>query len=167
MTDWSQVSPQVLDSNSEALSFLSEGGFRFFLPAYLIADLDAGLSAADPLFHLIHGFSDSVVRVPTKTRILEKTIGRSALLNPRRYGAILFFDYGRYRLSVFAREEAAAIVEYLEYRRERDPGGLEAGAISASLDAFWLDRAKHAPTHEMLQRHLAEEADYLQHLQSQ
>ena len=166
LTDWSTVTVEVLDSHSEALSFLSEGGFRFFLPAYLIADLDAGLSTADPLFHLIHGFSDSVVRVPTTTRTFEKTIGKSALLNPRRYGATRSFDYARYRLSVFAREEAAAIVEFLEYRRDADTGGLEEAAISAALDAFWLDRSKHAPTQAMLQRYLAEEAAYLQHLQS-
>ena len=28
--DWSQVGVKVLDASSEALSFFSEGGFRFF-----------------------------------------------------------------------------------------------------------------------------------------
>ncbi len=32
------------------------------------------------------------------------------MLNPRRYGAMTFADWARYRLSVFAREEAQAIV---------------------------------------------------------
>ena len=83
----------------------------------------AQTAAADPVF-LIHGFSDSVVDVPTKARVFKKTTGKSALLNPRRYGAIRFSDYARYRLSVFAREEAAAIVEYSEYRRDAAPKAL-------------------------------------------
>jgi hypothetical protein len=39
VTDWSQFDPMVLDANYDALSFFSEGGFRYFLPAYVIADL--------------------------------------------------------------------------------------------------------------------------------
>ena len=35
---WSQMDPALLDPNYTALSFFSEGGFRHFLPAYLIAD---------------------------------------------------------------------------------------------------------------------------------
>jgi hypothetical protein len=166
VADWSRMSADVLDSHSEALSFLSDGGFRFFLPAYLIADLEAKLATADPTFHLVHGFSDTAVRVPTPSRTFEKTIGKSALLNPRRYGAIRFVDYARYRLSVFAREEAAAIVEYLRSRRDRDPGGLDGPAITAALDAFWLDRVEHAPTQAMLRRHVEAEAAYVKHLQT-
>jgi hypothetical protein len=40
---WSEPDPAVLDRHADALSFLSEGGIRFFLPAYLIADLQDGL----------------------------------------------------------------------------------------------------------------------------
>ena len=133
VTDWSQVPADVLDAQFEALSFLSEGGFRFFLPAYLVADVEDRLSSADPVFHVTSGFSDTVVRLPTRSGFYEKTIGRSALLNPRRYGAIRFFDYARHRLSVFAREEAKAIVTYLEYRRDTDPGGPEVRQIVAAL----------------------------------
>ena len=54
-TDWRTVDPGFLDGHAVALSFFSEAGFRFFLPAYLIADLQGKLSTADPLFHLTHG----------------------------------------------------------------------------------------------------------------
>ena len=165
VADWSQVAAEVLDANSEALSFFSEGGFRFFLPAYLIADLEGQLQTADPLFHLTGGFSDAVVQVPTKVRVYEKTIGKSALLNPRRYGAMTFYDYARYRLSIFTREEAEAIVAYLEYRRDSDSDGIETSSITAALDSFWRERAATAPHASALRKHVDDEAAYLHDLQ--
>lgn len=59
IADWSQLDSAILDVNYNALSFLSEGGFRYFLPAYLIADLQDKLQIADPVFHLTNGFSES------------------------------------------------------------------------------------------------------------
>ena len=165
VTDWLEVSAGNLDANSEALSFFSEGGFRFFLPAYLIADLEGQLHTADPLFHLTGGFSDAVVQVPTKTRTYEKTIGKSALLNPRRYGAMTFYDYARYRLSIFSREEAVAIVAYLEYRRDSDSDGIDTPSITAALDGFWRERAATAPHSSALQKHIEDEAAYIRDLQ--
>lgn len=47
----------MLDAHYSALSFFSEAAFRFFFPAYLIADLRGELRTADPLFHLTGGFS--------------------------------------------------------------------------------------------------------------
>ena len=46
--DWKGIEASFLDTHAEALSFFSEAGFRFFLPAYLIADLRGHLSVADP-----------------------------------------------------------------------------------------------------------------------
>ena len=165
VADWSQVAAEILDANSEALSFFSEGGFRFFLPAYLIADLKGQLQTADPLFHLTGGFSDAVVQVPTKVRVYEKTIGKSALLNPRRYGAMTFYDYARYRLSIFAREEAEAIVVYLEYRQDLDSDGIETSSITAALDGFWRERTATAPHASALRKHVDDEAAYIRDLQ--
>ena len=165
VADWSQVAAEVLDANSEALSFFSEGGFRFFLPAYLIADLEGLLQNADPVFHLTSGFSDTVVRLPTKARVYEKTIGKSALLNPRRYGAMTFYDYARYRLSIFTCEEAEAILAYLEYRRDSDSDGIDTFSITAALDSFWQKRAAMAPHTSALRKLLEDEAAYLRDLQ--
>lgn len=159
--DWSQLDPMVLDANYTALSFLSEGGFRYFLPAYLIADLEERLQTADPLFHLTNGFSDKVVKIPSGQRIYEKTIGKSAFVNPRRYGAMTWHDHARCQLSVFTREEAGAILAYLEYKRDQDSHGLNAEEINAALDSFWQDRAANGPTHQSIRQHLKEEAEYL------
>ena len=110
---WTKVDPAILDPNYTALSFLSEGGFRHFLPAFLVADLMGKLQTADPVFHLTNGFSDKIVKLPVGSGVYEKTIGKSAFVNPRRYGAMTWHDHARSQLSIFTRDEAGAIVAYL------------------------------------------------------
>jgi hypothetical protein len=160
-TDWQNLDPALLDAHYDALSFFSEAGLRFFLPAYLIADLNDELNTADPLFVLTHGFSDVTIEHPTKTRVFVRKIGQTALLNPRRYGAMTFYDYARFRLSVFTREEAQAIVVYLQYKRDSDPYRLHFDVIETALNLYWLERAAEAPTTESLRQHLKEEAEYM------
>jgi hypothetical protein len=161
---WTQVDPAILDPNYTALSFFSEGGFRHFLPAFLIADLQGRLQTADPVFHLTNGFSDQVVTLPAGSRVYEKTIGKSAFVNPRRYGAMTWHDYVRNKLAIFTREEAGAIVAYLEWRRDADSLGINKQEIDAALDGFWRQRAKNAPTREVLKQYIQEEAEYLKGL---
>ena len=161
----SSVSPigrnSTLAGSYDALSFFSEGGFRYFLPAYVIADLKDQLHTAYPVFHLTNGFIDKVVKIPAGQRIYEKTIGKSAFINPRRYGAMTWHDHVRCRLSVFTREEAQAIVAYLEYKRDADSHGLNTEEIKAALDCFWRDRAANGPTHQAIRQYRNEEAEYL------
>ncbi|MCL4500895.1 MAG: hypothetical protein M1438_03440 [Deltaproteobacteria bacterium] len=159
--NWQEIEPEFLDGHYTALSFFSEAGFWFFLPAYLIADLHGQLLTADPVFHLTHGFYDLTVESSVNERIFLLKTGKSKLLNPRRYGAMTFNDYARYRLSVFTREEAAAIVAFLEFKRECAEMDFEKDQINAALKAFWLERAQTAPTAGDLQQHLKDEADYL------
>jgi hypothetical protein len=160
-SDWQRIGPEFLDAHASALSFFSEAGFRFFLPAYLMADLQGRLKVADPVFHLTHGFSDATVEVPTRTRVFLRTIGKSELLNPRRYGAMTFCDHARYRLSIFTREEAGAIVAYLQYKRDSDPTGFEKELVDAALNSFWLERAQTAPSAESLEQHLTEQEEFV------
>lgn len=158
---WTQIDQAILDPNYTALSFFSEGGFRHFLPAFLIADLNDQLQTADPIFHLTNGFSDQVVKLPAGSRIYDKTIGKSAFVNPRRYGAMTWHDFVCSKLAIFTREEAGAIVAYLEWKRDADPHGINREEIDAALNSFWRLRAKEAPTHETLRQHLQSEAAYL------
>ena len=158
---WQGIDAAFLDGHATALSFFSEAGFRFFLPAYLIADLRGQLNTADPVFHLTHGFSDITVQVSTKSRVFVLSNRKSTFLNPRRYGAATFYDYAHYRLSVFTREEASAIVAYLTFRRDADLDGVDTARIEAALRLFWLERAQTAPVAESLKQHLAEQEAYL------
>jgi hypothetical protein len=165
-TDWRTLEPEFLDGHAGALNFFSEAGFRFFLPAYLAADLRGGLRTADPLFHLTHGFSDSSVEVMMKTRVFTRKLGKSAFLNPRRYGAMTWYDHARHRLSIFTREEAQAIVAYLGYRRNSDSFGLDKEVIDGALHSYWMERASEAPSAESLRKHIAEEEKYFAELKS-
>jgi hypothetical protein len=166
LEDWRGLEARFLDGHATALSFFSEAGFRFFLPAYLISDLRGQLYTADPLFHLTHGFSDWTTEVPAGDRTLAIKHGKSALMNPRRYGAMTSYDYARYRLSIFTREEAGAIVAYLEFKRDADPDVIDRKAIDAALESFWLERARTAPDAQSLRRHIAEQEEYLAAIRS-
>ena len=159
--DWRGIGAGFLDGHASALSFFSEAGFRYFLPAYLIADLRGQLQTADPLFHLTHGFSDWTTEVPAGDRTLVLRHGRSAFINPRRYGAMTSYDYARHRLSIFTREEATAIVAYLEFKRDSDPDVIDKTAIDAALQSFWLERTRSAPPARSLEQHVAEQEEYL------
>ena len=161
LEDWRGIEPDFLDGHATALSFFSEAGFRYFLPAYLISDLRGQLYTADPLFHLTHGFSDWTTEVPTNDGTLTIKHGKSAFMNPRRYGAMTSYDYARYRLSIFTREEAGVIVAYLEYKRDADPDVIDTKVIDAALDSFWLERAQTAPPSQSLRQHVAEQEQYL------
>lgn len=166
--NWQTPEPGFLDAHSSALSFFSEAGFRFFLPAYLIADLKDQLQVADPLFHLTHGFYDMAVDAPVGSRVFSIKSGKSTFLNPQRYGAATFGDHARYKLSIFTREEAGAIVAYLLYKRDQaNATTLDVSSINAALDEYWLERARTAPTAEMLARHLAEQKEFIESIQSQ
>ena len=159
--DWQNIDSALLDGCYEALSFFSEAGLRFFLPAYLIADIREELHTAEPFFVLVHGFSDVSIKHQTNTHVFIRQTGKTAFVNPQRYGGMTFYDYACYRLSVFTREEAGAIVTYLRYKREVDPYHMQAEEIDAALREYWLERTKSAPSADSLKRHLQEETDYL------
>jgi hypothetical protein len=161
VNDWRGIDASFLDGHANALSFFSEAGFRYFLPAYLISDLRGQLQTTDPLFHLTHGFSDWTTEVPAGDRTFAIRHGRSAFINPRRYGAMTSYDYACCRLSVFTREEANAIVAYLKFKRDLDPNTIDKTAIDSALDSFWLERARTAPQAESLGRHITEQEEYI------
>lgn len=159
--NWSEVPANILDKHSGSLNFFSEAGYRFFLPAYLVADLKDQLVYADPIFSLVHGFSSISVSHEIGGKAFLRKTGKDTFINPKRYGALTFEDYSRYRLSVFTREEATAIISYLEYKRENADLGIERDQISSALDAFWLNRANSAPQVKTIEDHLQEEEKYL------
>ena len=155
--DWQSLEAEFLDLHYCALSFFSEGALRYFLPAYLIADVRGMLKTADPVFTLTYGFDESTSTIQVGDKEWPRHVGPAVLLNPKRYGAMTMGDYARYRLSVFAREEAGAIVTYLRFSAARDDIGISSRAIDAALRLFWVDRADHAPTSAKLDAHLREE----------
>jgi hypothetical protein len=160
-TDWKAIDAGFLDAHSAALNFFSEAGLRFYLTAYLVADIKDELKTADPIFVLTHGFSDITVEHRVKERVLLRKTGKTAFVNPRRYGGMTFYDYACFRLSIFTREEAKAIVAYLLYKRDSDPYKIEIEQIDAALNEYWYQRAADAPLAESLIHHLREEDEYI------
>lgn len=128
--DWQSLDPDFLDDApagyGSALSFLSDEAFRYFLPAYLLADLDDRLVRADPAFHLCYG-----VGAPQ----------RDQPLNPRRFGARTWGDAMDHRLSTFLSGEVEAIVAYLRHKLTvADAHTLV--MIQAALRDYWGPRLR-------------------------
>lgn len=156
--DWRSIPLEFLDAHYSAISFFSEAGFRFYLPAYLVADLNDRLNTADPVFHLTHDFFEGIMEIDINSRKFLLKPDKSTFVNPRRYGAMTVYDYALRRLSVFTREEAQAIVSYLEYKRDTSDMPLDKPRIESALGTFWRDRARSAPTAEDLKKYLDDQA---------
>jgi hypothetical protein len=155
--DWRTLDAAFLDQHYTALSFFSEAGLRYYIPAYIVADICNELQTADPVFHLTHGFVDFSTTMEVGGRTFTRWSGRTRLINPLRYGALTFLDYARQRLSVFCREEAAAILAYLEFAHEAPRYEYSHEAIERAIADFWKARAADAPDRDSLRRHNAEE----------
>jgi hypothetical protein len=113
------------DGFSSALSFFSDEAFRFYLPAYLVADIDGRLRRVVPAFYLCHGLEDTT---------------QNERVNPRRYGERTWRDAVGYRFSTFSSKQAAAIVAYLKYKSRTDE--FQSQMIEPALRNYWLDRAR-------------------------
>ncbi len=126
-SDRYSLDPAFLDSSpaglATALYFFSHEAFRFYLPAYLIADVGGQLRRTDPVHALTHGLTDR---------------DRVTRINPRRYGARTTFESSSHRLSVFDVPQAAAIIEYLKFRRVSCE--FQRNAIDQALANFWRGR---------------------------
>jgi hypothetical protein len=133
-TDWRQLAPEFVDragaASPSALSFFSNEAFRFYLPAYLSADLDRQLVYTDPLFYLYHGLDEATrdrpVMVPGK-------------------GTLTWWQVQQDRLAGFTPQEAGAIVAYLRWRAsDREIAPHERRSVEEALSAYWVARAEDA-----------------------
>jgi len=125
-TDWRALTPEFLDrgaaASPSALSYLSDAAFQFYLPAYLLADLDGALSFTEPAFFLYYGLDDA-------TRDL-------------RMNTTTWWEVQRLHFAPFSNEQAGAIVEYLRCKAD-DPTISEHDqrSIGAALRNYWIERA--------------------------
>lgn len=126
-TDWRTLDAAFIDQApngfGSALSFFSDEAFHFYLPAYLLADLDGQLRQANPLFALTHGLDQR---------------SRHEKINPRRYGERTWLDHARHKFAMFNAAERAAIAAYLACRLEGDEiTGFERQSIREALQSYW------------------------------
>jgi len=84
-SDWTSLNARFIDRAPDgfgsALSFFSDEAFRFYLPAYLIADIDNLLEQSDPMFQRCHGLDDQ---------------SASQTVNSLRYGDRTWFAVASY-----------------------------------------------------------------------
>jgi hypothetical protein len=108
--DWRHLHPDFLSFHSSALSFFSPSAFRYFLPAFLIADVLEVAGNATPIFHLATSL-----------------LGAGGTLDA----------HGCKRVSQFNATERQAIVEYLQFQPE---AGCEYDRpeIAEALARYWL-----------------------------
>lgn len=119
VTDWTTLGPEVtaeIDRNS-GFGFLTKEAARFYLPAFLIADLRGSDLNTSLAFHL--GVYDP------STQTEEVTAWQLEILQ----------DYW----DALAPEQAAAVCRYLEWRIATHSIEIERGA-AFSLSAYWYRR---------------------------
>ncbi len=126
--DWTQLDwkwlDQVPDGMASALSFLSDEAICFYIPAYIIADLNGALEHVDPVFHLTHGFDASSSNKPVPFT-----------------GWETWRDYATRRWSYLSSAQVAAIARYLQWRMVHPGGWVETPDIDAALSSYWSGRA--------------------------
>jgi hypothetical protein len=129
--DWTRLSPEFIDGAPDgyasALSFFSPAALRFYLPAYLIADLNGALEQADPIFYLTHGLTQGT---------------KDAFINPQRYGEYTWFEYVEERFAGFSQEEAKAIHAYLTHQMKLAVTDYDRLLIAEALENYWTHRAR-------------------------
>ncbi len=130
-SEWRVLDAGFLDQ--AGLGFLSAAAFRFYLPAFLLADLDGALMTETPSFYLSHGLND---------------VGKVNRVNPRLYTERTWFDHVSDRFAAFTADEAGAILGYLSWIAHHR-GDLD-GAIAEAVGNFWLSKslARETPPRE-------------------
>jgi hypothetical protein len=136
--DWRAIHPDYLSYHYASLNFFSNSAFRYFLPAYLVADLLGLLINGRPIFHLTHGL------VPDKTAQRINALAKTGELSPeaasmvRRnigHNKVDWYQVAIDKFSHFTLLEKKAIVAYLKYSAAQ---GQVPDRIQEALDRYWL-----------------------------
>ena len=147
--NWQAIHPQLLAYEYTSLSFLTNEGFRYFLPAYLVADLmEDELKTntnMDPVFHLTNGLApDSTNQRQDRTNQRNEELIATGLLSDEVVAMMKQdeqrdkFDWYQIAIDKFSHfnlEERKAIIAYLKYRAADEDSADE---INEALDKYWL-----------------------------
>jgi hypothetical protein len=135
--DWRTLDPTFLDESfngwGSALSFFTPSAFRFYLPAYLLADLDKPLEQGSPYVALCFGLSAADQAKPTS---------RKTRREARYRGGQTKFMLRSQRFADFTPSQASAVVAYLRYiLQHRGMAESTREMITEALQLYWLNRA--------------------------
>lgn len=126
LVDWTTIGSEQLDTAPDgygsALSFLTPAAARFYIPAFMRADVLDGLNYVTPSVALANGFDNQTWRQP----IGGTADGTWTERAQERWGAL-------------TSAQVAVIVRYLEFVVQRDGVGVSAAVLEA-LSRYWLPR---------------------------
>lgn len=122
-SDRTKLTPEFIDYDG-ALSFLSDKAFRFFLPAFMIADINDELNFNEPIVRLCW----PVTPQAENQKIAQAWGGETVGIRARKC-----FDE-------FTKEQVSAIVAYLNFKLEHDKYNM---TITQALGNYWLAREKN------------------------
>jgi hypothetical protein len=124
--DWRALDAEFLDQAPDgwasALSFFSGKALRFYLPAYMIADIRGQLRSSDPAFRLC--------------AFLTPLGGRRKIA--KMWGGGTMGERARADFACYDRRQVAAIVAYLWWKL--DAVGGHDPTIEQALENYWLER---------------------------
>ncbi len=124
-TDWTVLKPEFLnqapDGWGTALSFFSGEALRFYLPAYLIADIEGTLECADATSRLC-----AFVTPQLENRKIAKIFGGGTL-----------GEHARADFELFDAKQVSVIVDYLWWKLKC---GSYQPTIEHALEYYWLER---------------------------
>lgn len=126
-THWQDLTPEFLDQAPEgwgtALSFFSGAALQFYLPAYLIADINGQLLTADPTGRLCI----SLTPLGGMKKIAKV------------WGGGTLGDSARRDFEFYDAQQVRAIADYLWWRLESDETGGDI-TLEQALEHYWLER---------------------------
>lgn len=125
-TNWQNLDSTFLDQApdgfSSALSFFTKEAFRFYLPAYLLADIRQQLQCVDVVFHLTHGLTNSAKYNELKIHNQPKTT---------------WYESTKNKFAIFLPPEKQAITAYLQYKKLYAEFESDKQDIDEALHNYW------------------------------
>jgi hypothetical protein len=120
---WNKLSPEFIDYD-EALSFFSDKAFRFYIPAFMIADLNEQLEYNIPYVRLC-----SFLSPESENKKMAKIWGSGTM-----------GERAKECFKHFSDEQVNTIIAYLHWKLVQDKDNL---IIEQALQNYWLKRTKN------------------------
>ena len=117
-SNWKNLSPEFIDFDG-ALSFFSDEAFRFYIPAFMIADINEQLNFNNPAIRLCWSVTPQSENKKIAQAFGGGTIGERA----------------EECLKQFSEEERNTIVSYLQWKLVKDENDL---TVAQALKNYWL-----------------------------
>ncbi len=118
-----KILPDAFIDFDGALSYLSDNAFRFYIAAFLIADLNGKLDYNDPVVRLCWPLTP-------QTELMKVA---------KIYGGETIAERAKKNFDAFSSEQTSAIVSYLNWRRVQDENNY---IIEQAIKNYWLPREK-------------------------